>query len=341
MLKLSKINEEETQLLYEHFNKSQTRLIRERAHAILLLGQGRTVVDVASILFVNRDTVRDWLHAFKKERIASIFPRYTQNTNANKLTPEQRKEVAQTLERPPSEQGIPASFWSVAALKTYLSAHYGVVYASERSYHHLFEITQFSYKLPESFDKRRNDTLTESRMAEIHRELETYQAKGWECFAADESSIVWETLCRKAWLKKGEKTIIKADRIKQRQHYFGALNLQTGKHTLVPLSWQNTETMIVALRTLTQCYPKKKLCIVWDNAKWHRSNELRDLLGKGKEFSHIQFIWLPPYSPDKNPQEHVWKVGKDAIANRVYSSFSELSATFERAIAEKLFPYKI
>ncbi len=72
--------------------------------------------------------------------------------------------------------------------------------------------------MPESFDKRRNDILVETRMVEIQKELKLYQDQGWDCFAADESSIVWETICRKAWLKKGEKTIIKADRIKQRQN---------------------------------------------------------------------------------------------------------------------------
>ena len=99
--------------------------------------------------------------------------------------------------------------------------------------------------------------------------------------------------------------------------------------------------MIEALRVLTEAYPNKNLCIIWDNARWHRSKELRALLGEGNEFSHIHFIWLPPYAPDHNPQEHVWKVGKDAIANRSYSSFEELVTTFEKALRGRLFHYKI
>ena len=184
-------------------------------------------------------------------------------------------------------------------------------------------------------------SLVEERMKEIHVELTQYTGNDWVSFAADESSIVWETELRRAWLTKGEKTIIKADRVKQRQNYFGALNLLTGEHTLVPLVWQNTTTMIEALRVLTEAYPNKNLCIIWDNARWHRSKELRALLGEGNEFSHIHFIWLPPYAPDHNHQEHVWKVGKDAIANRSYSSFEELVTTFEKALRGRLFHYKI
>ena len=177
-------------------------------------------------------------------------------------------------------------------------------------------------------------------MAEIHKELSQYSFPEWECFAADESSIVWETELKRAWLKKNQKTIIKADRIKQRQNYFGALNLKSGKHTLVPLSWQNTKTIIEALRTLSAAYPSKKMCIIWDNAKWHRAKVLRDLLGPEKEFSHIRFVWLPPYAPDRNPEEHVWKFGKEAISNRLYSSFKELTQTFENALSNQFFHYK-
>ena len=340
MLKLSEINEEEKTLLHDHRKKSQTGLIRERAHAILLISDGRTVIDVASILYVDRDTIREWVHGFERERISSIFPGYGGNKNASQLTEAQQKEIAETLSKPPSEKGIPGTFWSVAALKSYLSASYGVVYKSDRSYHHIFEISNFSYKLPETFDKRRNDALVSQRITEIRQELKGYSDPEWVCFAADECSIVWETEIRKAWIKKGEKTILKADRTKQRQNYFGALNLKTGHHTLVPLVWQNTSTIIEALRALTKEYPEKKLCMIWDNARWHRSNELRSLLGEGKEFAHIHFIWLPPYAPDHNPQEHVWKFGKEAISNQVYPSFQDLRHTFENAISRKLFDYK-
>ncbi len=279
------------------------------------------------------------MRAFEEERVTSIFPHYEGNENASLFTKKQREEIAKTLKKPPSKQGIPASFWSIAALKTYLSATYGVVYESDRSYHHLFELVNFSYKLPDAFDQRRDDALVIKRMKEIRSEIA--HLKGYEIFVADESSIVWETELRRAWLKKGEKTILKVNRTKQRQNYFGALNLRSHRHHLVPLSWQNTETMIEALRGLSKKYPEKKLCIIWDNARWHRSNALRVLLGKGKEFSHIRFVWLPPYAPDQNPEEHVWKYGKEHIANRVYASFKELTDTFASALAGKKFPYQM
>jgi len=305
--------------------------------------QGRSVPDIAEILQRNEETIRKWLQSFEKTRVSSVFSAYTGNTNASKLTEEQRKEIKETLGKPPSDKkgSLPERFWDIKKLKEYLSAEYGVVYESDRSYHHIFALSDFSFKLPEGFDIRRNDALVENRMLEIQSEIKAKQKQGYSVFFADECSLCFETEYRRAWLPKGEKTILKVNREKIRQNYFGAFNMKSKKEELVPLSWQNTETIIGALRELTKRYQGQRLCIVWDNAKWHRSKELRVLLGKEKEFSHIRFIWLPPYAPDKNPQEHIWKVGKDSVKNAVTETFDELKRMFEKSIRGKRFDYKM
>ena len=50
---------------------------------------------------------------------------------------------------------------------------------------------------------------------------------------------------------------------------------------------------------------------------------------------------MPPYAPDENPEEHVWKFGKEAIANDVYATFAELKKKFETAVNGRLFDYQI
>ena len=304
--------------------------------------QRRHAPDIATILMRNEDTIRDWLKAYQKDRLASIFPGYTDNTNAGKLTPEQLSEIKATLQAPPNTaSGLPGSFWSVKKLKSYVQAEYGIVYESDRSYHHLFAVSNFSFKLPEGFDQRRDDQLVAARMQEIADEVRKAMTEGYLIFTADECSLAWETEYRKVWLPKGQKTILRVNRKKTRQHYFGALNLATKKEELIHLDWQNTDNIIEALRELTKRYPNQKLCLIWDNARWHRSKQLRELLGKDKEFEHFYFIWLPPYAPDYNPQEHVWKVAKTETKNTVTRTFEELKRIFETAISGKTFDYKM
>lgn len=304
--------------------------------------QGEAAPKIAELLFRKEGTVRGWLKAYRQDNLASIFPKYSGNINASKLTPEQLDEIRATLQAAPNTvNGLPSKFWSVKQLKSYIQAEYGVVYESDRSYHHLFAVSHFSFKLPEGLDQRRDDELVSTRMGEVHEEVVQKQRDGYTVFFADECSLSWETEYRRVWLPKGQKTILKVNRQKVRQHYFGALNMATKQEELIRLDWQNTENITTALRELTNRYPNQKLCLVWDNARWHRSKELRALLGTGNEFAHFHFIWLPPYAPDHNPQEHVWKVAKQATKNTVTDTFEGLKHIFEAAISGKRFDYKI
>ena len=297
MITLS-ITEEEQKLLWDHKRKSGTELTRTRAHIALLNAKGYGTQEISDILNIDENTIRRSLASFETERISSIFQKYIRNTNASKLTKEQKEEIQKTLASPSGKDGLPSVFWSVKKLKQHIKAEYGVVYESERSYHHLFAISGFSFKLPEGFDKRRNDKLVRERMLEIQREIRELKKKEYAIFFADECSLAWETEFRRAWIKKGEKTIIRVSRDRTRQHYFGAWNIESKKETLLRLDWQDTENISNALRELSKRHKGKKLVIIWDNAKWHRSKRLRSSLGKNKEFQHIRFIWLPPYAPD-------------------------------------------
>ncbi len=71
---------------------------------------------------------------FLLERIASIFPRYYDNQNAAKLTLQQKEETSQILSKPPSEYGLPESFWAIRPLRSYIHATFGVEYQSVESY---------------------------------------------------------------------------------------------------------------------------------------------------------------------------------------------------------------
>jgi transposase len=332
----------EVEILESHYKKAKSRLIRERAHANLLSNDGHTVPQIAKILRRDEDTVRDWLNSFVSIRIANIFHKYDDNANASKLTKEQKEEIKTVLAKPPSDILIPKEFWSLPTIKEYVSARFGIVYESERSYHYLLEYAGLSWKLPSTFDLRRDDEFVERRMLEIQREIgKLAKNENTVILSADEARINWETETRRAWLKRGEKTVLKITRDKTAQSYFGAWNHKNKRCHLVPLSWQNQKTIIEALMEITKFYPNKNIVIVWDNARWHKGKELRKELRKGKSLQRIHLINYPPYAPDMNPQEHIWNYGKEMISNQTFATFDELKKKFEASIKSKVFDYKI
>lgn len=336
------LTDDETTLLKQHYAKAQSLLIRERAHCVLLSHQGRGTRDISEILMREQETIHGWILLFHTKRIASIFPGYAGNENASKLTREQRAAIAATIATPPSTTGLPVEFWSITRLKKYVTATYDVVYESERSYHHLFALACYSFKKPSPFDRRRDDAFVRKRLKAIRKEIKPYLASDdWVVLTADEVRVSWETEIRRAWLPRGKPTVLKVNRTKIGQSYFGALDQKTGQHHCIPVPWQTSDDIADALETIIAAYPTKKICIIWDNASWHRGQKLRERLGPGHSLERVRLVNLPPYAPDENPEEHVWKVGKDAIANTAFDTFDRLKEQFVSAVTTEAFSYKI
>lgn len=337
-----KITTEEKALLKEYLKKTPLIVIRSKCYALLIRAKGMRVKDIADIVSRDEKTISRWLKEWDEKRMASIFTGHEKNENASKLTKVQKEEVKKALSEPPSAYGIPKEFWDVPALKEYIQTNFEVVYESVQSYHFLLSFSNLSFKYPDTFDRHRDETQITERMVEIHKEIKPFSKDNqWEVFASDEVRMELEAFTRRAWLKKGERTIVTADRERIAQSYIGFLNQKNFNCHLYELSWQNQEQILKALKQFLKKYPKKKICIIWDNAKFHKGKEIKKALGKGQLLERVHLINLPPYAPDKNPIEHVWNTTKGKMANIQYADFEKMKKTFAKYIDGRKFKYQI
>lgn len=300
------------------------------------------IKDIADIVSRDKKTVSGWVKEWDDSRMASIFTGHEDNENASKLTKQQKEEIRKALSKPPSEYDIPKEFWDVPALKEYVQAQFDVVYESIQSYHVLLTFSNLSFKYPDTFDRHRNEALIAERMAEIKQELTPLLTNSdWEVFASDEVRMELEAFTRRAWLKKGERTIVKVDRKRVAQSYIGFLNQKNFRCHIYELPWQNQEEILKALKQFLQTYPNKKICIIWDNAAFHKGLLIREALKKGNLLEKVHLINLPPYAPDKNPIEHVWNTIKGSMANTQYDTFEKMKHLFKTLIDDQIFNYQI
>lgn len=302
--------------------------------------QGMSCHQIAKVVFSTEHTIQGWIKGFHKERLASVFSHLKDNQNAAKLTKEQKREISTVLSIPPGERGLPTAFWDVPSIKSFIQTEFGVVYESDRSYHYLFSLSRYSFHVPATFDRRRDDAYVEQRMAEIKKIVaDNINDPGTVILAADECRLARESIVRRAWLPINQKTILKVTRENKYQNFFGAINLKTGEPYLIKLAWQNQPEIIKALQLLKLMISAKKIIIIWDNARFHRGKLIRARLKRSLSMYHLEH--LPPYAPDNNPQEHVWKYGKDKVANRVYSRFEEMISLFVDTVMGRNYTYQI
>ena len=225
-----KFRRERSSGLKNYYKTSPVKLIREKSQAISMRSKGFTIEQISVALFKGERTTSLWIKDFFEVRLASIFSRHVDNENASKLTREQKEKAKEALQRPPTEYGIPKEFWSVPRLKSYIEGTFGVVYKSKRSYHFLLRFCELNFKYPDTFSIKRDEELIEKSMEEIKKEIKPFlNDPEWEVFAADEVRMVLKAETRKAWLRKGKRTILKVNTKRDSQSYFGALCQKTGK----------------------------------------------------------------------------------------------------------------
>ena len=330
----------EKQLLQQYAKTAALVLVRFKAQAILLASNGVAITAIADVMDKKPRTVELWLRNWHDRRLGSIFTGHQDNNNAGKLTPEQKAEIQQALQSPPSDFGLPKEFWDVPQLKAYVTAQFGVVYECDQSYYFLLKFSNLSFKYADTFDRKRDETFIAERMKAITAELAPLLSDDdWEVFACDEVRMDQEAIIRRAWLKRGEKTVVKVNRNKESQSYIGFLNQKNGVCEIFEMPWQNSAEVLKACELFLAKHPDKKIAIVWDNAVFHKSKAIREQLKTGGLLERVHLIAMPPYAPDHNPIEHVWGVTKQAIANVQYPSFKETKQAFASFVSSRAFEF--
>lgn len=311
-----------------------------KAQAVLMSAAGLRPDAVGEVIPRKERTIILWLRDWNNRRLASLFSEHRDNGNAAKLTRSQKEQIKRVLASPPSDSGIPKDFWDVPSLKHYVSATFGVVYESDQSYYFMLKFSGLSFKYPDTFDRKRDETLVAERMERIRSEIKPLLHRDdWEVFAVDEVKMQQEAVVRKAWLRKNQRTVIKVDRDKQSQNYIGFLDQKTFDCHVYEMGWQNSREVLKAMERFLTAYPDKHIAIVWDNAPFHKSKQIKEELKRGGVMERVHIIAMPPYAPDENPIEHVWNSAKQKVANIQHDTFEDTKRAFSDYVASRRFHY--
>ncbi len=104
--------------------------------------------------------------------------------------------------------------------------------------------------------------------------------------------------------------------------------LSTVDYAIGKIVWHEDEettaqTFLFFLQKVAAEYPTGKIVMVLDNARIHHAKLLQPFLNEMK--GRLELIFLPPYSPQLNIVEGLWKWLKSDIINNVfYNSVAEI-----------------
>ncbi len=121
------------------------------------------------------------------------------------------------------------------------------------------------------------------------------------------------------WIRKGERKTVKTTGSRTRINAVGALNLNALSHPVI-CEYQTINEYNISLffNEIRKVYPdyNQPLHIILDVAGYHHAALVKDWA----EVVNIKLHYLPPYSPNLNPIERMWKVMNEYARNNRYFS---------------------
>jgi len=132
----------------------------------------------------------------------------------------------------------------------------------------------------------------------------------------DKACFQQEGTTRQSWARRGKGFTVYRHPCKRKSKFFGAITVdETPSFVFQKVDWFNSKTFQRFLKYLLSVFDR--ICLILDNARYHKAKALKPFLEANQD--RLWLHSLPPYSPELNAAEPVWReTRRDATHNRYF-----------------------
>lgn len=291
--------------------KAQHRLERDkrvcyRINAVLLHDKGWTISEIAEALLLSEGAIRKHIREFEDSK--KLKPE--NGGSKEKFSPEQSESLEKHL--------LTYSYLYVKDIMAYVKQAFNVKY-TKPGMRNWLQRHGFAYKKPALVPGKANKEAQLEWIAQYEKLKAKLQQDETICFM-DGVHPTHNTQISYGWIKKGVRKELAANSGRSRLNLTGAIDLISRKLHVSEDKTLNADSTIAFFKQVEAAYPTmKKVHIFADNAPYYKNREVTKYL----ETSKIILHHLPPYSPNLNPIERLWKWMKERVLyNTYYDDFN-------------------
>jgi len=307
---------DEPKKLDEFLQGGKERSEAFKALVLKLVNRIGKVNEVSDIAGVPEATIYEWIRKWDKEKGASLESHRGEGGGRKpKLTAEQTEELREELKK--------REFWTTTAVKALLKEKFGIDYSEDQIVRILRKKLQMHFSKPFPVDYRRPEdaeVLLENQLELVFSLLKEKGLKEEEIAIGfiDETRPQNTPNTARVWSFMKVKSIKNTTKFKTNTIGFYAIK---GESVKVFLDDSKKESIANFLDTIRKANEKYKAVVaVIDNFPSHKSTIVKD---KARELG-IYLVYLPPYSPDLNPIEYIWKSLKRVLSLLFVRSLDEM-----------------
>jgi transposase len=141
-----------------------------------------------------------------------------------------------------------------------------------------------------------------------------------ELWAVDEHRIGLKPILHHVWCCDGQRPLAPVQHRYEWRYLVGFVHPASGRtlfHLATSVNIALVEAELEAFARQAGAGAGKQIVLVLDRAGWHSTQRLRVP-------DHLHLLFLPAYSPELQPAEHLWPLTNTVLVNRHFATIEEL-----------------
>lgn len=288
---------EEKSALEMRHQYCENRKESDRLKAVLLRSEGWTVPMISQALRIHQSTIIRHIQDYQQGKLKNAS-----GGSESHLTKEQTEELIAHLEE--------HLYHHNHEIVMYVKECYGVSFTVP-GMHKWLHRHGFSYKKPKGLPQKSDAALQQQFVTE-YEALKEEVGESEPIVFMDSVHPTQATKLSYGWIKAGKTKHVGTTASRTRLNIIGAIQLG---HLSEAITEQyetiNAESVLSFMIKIRSYYGEKRVHLILDQAGYHLSK----LVAEHANVLNIKLRFLPPYSPNLNPIERLWKVMNERVRN--------------------------
>jgi transposase len=323
---MERIEITEKEKISEYLKREEEPEVKIRLIALNLISScGMSVKEACEAVGIPMRTIYGWIWAWNKEGYEGLKNKPPSPGRPPKLGKEEIERLREYLKERP--------FWTTKEVRVLIKERFDVDISEDQVRGILSDKLEMNFSKPYPEDYRRPENAEEILAGNLETVIRLLEEKGLKeeeiaIGFLDESSPQLAANTVRVWSFGKVRILKNTERMKS--NTIGFYGIKGGSVSDF-LNSSKKEEIARFLEKVKKANSEYKAIVgILDNFPSHKSEVVKE---KAKELG-IYLVYLPPYSPDLNPIEFIWKSIKRVISLKLIKHVDELKAVIKSGFEE-------
>lgn len=284
-----------------------------RKQTIRLMQTGKTQDEVAELIGIHRLTVGKWWRSYQADSVTGlkVKKRGRKTGTQRTLSQTQAKEIQRLIcDKSPDQLKLAFALWTRKAVQRLIQQQFQIVMPI-RTVGEYLDRWGFTPQKPAKRAYEQQPAAVKKWLDEEYPAI-TQKAKveKADIYWGDETGVRNDCQHGRSYAPKGQTPVVRLPANRKSLNMISAITNQGKVRFMVYEETMTAQVLIVFLKRLVKDAPRKVFLIL-DNLKVHHAYLVQDWLAEHQE--EIEVFYLPPYSPELNPDEYLNCDLKDGV----------------------------